>query len=274
LYYRADLLEKYGKEVPTTYTELFATAQEINEAEGGDMYALVGSLANGEGMTCNAVEWFYSNGGEVIDSNGTILIDSPQNVEILQMMTDAYEANLLPEGVLSYGSGDARASMFQGKQVFMRAWPKAFAMGQDASKSQVAGKLGVSPLPRGPQGTRGKSVVGGWQLFLNKYSESKDEAVKFMKFYASEYAQKLHALNDSYLPARRALYEDADILEKYPHYSQFPAILETAVARPQSPYYSEISSILSAEVQNAMKGSKSPAQALADAQKAMEAVGK
>ena len=95
-----------------------------------------------------------------------------------------------------------------------------------------------------------------------------------MKFYASEYAQKLHALNDSYLPARRALYEDADILEKYPHYSKFPAILETAVARPQSPYYSEISSILSAEVQNAMKGSKSPAQALADAQKAMEAVGK
>jgi multiple sugar transport system substrate-binding protein len=274
LYYRADLLEKYGKEVPTTYTELFATAQEINAREGGDMYALVGSLANGEGMTCNAVEWFYSNGGEVIDSNGTILIDSPQNVEILKMMTDAYEANLLPEGVLSYGSGDARASMFQGKQVFMRAWPKAFAMGQDASKSQVAGKLGVSPLPRGPQGTMGKSVVGGWQLFLNKYSENKDEAVKFMKFYASEYAQKLHALNDSYLPARRALYEDADILEKYPHYSQFPAILETAVARPQSPYYSEISSILSAEVQNAMKGSKSPAQALADAQKAMEAVGK
>ncbi|WP_321301941.1 ABC transporter substrate-binding protein [uncultured Sphaerochaeta sp.] len=274
LYYRADLLEKYGKEVPTTYTELFATAQEISAREGGDMYALVGSLANGEGMTCNAVEWFYSNGGEVIDSNGTILIDSPQNVEILKMMTDAYEANLLPEGVLSYGSGDARASMFQGKQVFMRAWPKAFAMGQDASKSQVAGKLGVSPLPRGPQGTMGKSVVGGWQLFLNKYSENKDEAVKFMKFYASEYAQKLHALNDSYLPARRALYEDGDILEKYPHYSQFPAILETAVARPQSPYYSEISSILSAEVQNAMKGSKSPALALADAQKAMEAVGK
>jgi multiple sugar transport system substrate-binding protein len=274
LYYRSDLLEKYGKPVPKTYEELFATAAQINNAEGGGLYALVGSLANGEGMTCNAVEWFYSNNGEVIGSDGSIRINSPQNVEILSLMVDAHKNRLMPEGVLSYGSGDARASMFQGKQVFMRAWPKAYAMGQDATKSQVAGKLGVAPLPKGPQGTSGKSVVGGWQLFLNKNSKQKDAAIKFMKFYASEYAQKLHALNDSYLPARRSLYADADILAKYPYYSLFPSILESAVARPQSPYYAEISAILSAEVQNAMKQSKSPSQALADAQKAMMNVGK
>ena len=33
LYYRADLLEKYGKEVPTTWTEMTETAQEIMTAE-------------------------------------------------------------------------------------------------------------------------------------------------------------------------------------------------------------------------------------------------
>ncbi len=274
LYYRSDLLSKYGKDVPKTYSELFATAEEINTKEGGGMYALVGSLANGEGLTCNAVEWFYSNGGQVIGENGKILIDSPQNREILQIMVEAYQNNLMPEGVLSYGSGDARSSMFQGKQVFMRAWPKAYAMGQDPAKSQVVGKLGVAPLPRGPQGTMGKSVLGGWQLFLNKNSKHKEASIEFMKFYASEYAQKLHALNDSYMPARSALYTDKDILEKYPYYSDFPQVLETAVPRPQSPYYAEISAILSAEVQNAMKGSKSAPKALADAQKAMEQVGR
>lgn len=274
LYYRKDLLEKYGKDVPTTYTDLFATAQEINQKEGGGLYALVGSLANGEGLTCNAVEWFYSNGGQVIGKDGSILINSPQNRQILEMMSDAYKNKLMPEGVLSYGSGDARSSMFQGKQVFMRAWPKAYAMGQDPVKSQVMGKLGVAALPRGPQGTIGKSVLGGWQLFMNKNSKHKEASVKFMKFYASEYAQKLHALNDSYMPAITSLYGDKDILEKYPYYNEFPQALKTAVPRPQSPYYAEISSILSAEVQNAMKGSKSASQALGDAQKAMEQVGK
>ncbi len=272
LYYRKDLLEKYGLDVPKTYDKLFETAKIINENEDTNRYALVGSLSNGEGLTCNAVEWFYSNNGEVIDDNGNIVIDSENNRQILQILVDAYQNKLLPEGVLSYGSGDARASMFQDKQIFMRAWPKAYAMSQDPDKSQVVGKIGVSPLPSGPMGDHGVGVVGGWQLFLNKNSVNKDAAIKFMKFYSSEYAQKLHALNDSYMPARKALYSDSDILAKYPYYELFPSVLDVATARPQSPYYSEISSILSAEVQNAMKGAKTVEQALSDAQSAMEKI--
>lgn len=274
LYYRSDLLAKHGKAVPKTYDELWKTAADINAKEGGGLYALVGSLANGEGMTCNAVEWFYSNGGSVIAPDGKIVINSPQNVEILQMMADAYAKKLMPEGVLNYGSGDARASMFQGKQVFMRAWPKAYAMGQDPKSSQVAGKLGVAPLPRGPQGARGVSVLGGWQLFMNKNSKNKDAAALFMKFYASEYAQKQHALKDTFLPALTHLYADKDILSAYPFYSMFPEIFTTAAPRPKSPFYAEISGILSTEVQNAMKGVKTASRALADAQSAMEKVGR
>ncbi|MBU0927435.1 MAG: ABC transporter substrate-binding protein [Spirochaetes bacterium] len=274
LYYRSDLLKKYGKAVPSTYDELFKTAEEINAKEGGGMYALVGSLANGEGLTCNAVEWFYSNGGAVIAPNGAIVIDSAQNAQILEAMVSAYQKKLMPEGVLSYGSGDARASMFQGKQVFMRAWPKAYAMSQDPKNSTVVGKLGVAPLPRGPQGRQGISVLGGWQLFLNKNSRNKAAAAKFMEFYAGEYAQKLHALKDTFLPARKSLYSDKDILSAYPFYGMFLDVFKTAAPRPQSPFYAEISGILSTEVQNAMKGSKTAARALADAQAAMEKVGR
>lgn len=273
LYYRTDLLEKYGKDIPETYEELFATAEEIKNAEGTDLYALVGSLAAGEGMTCNAVEWFYSNGGQVIDDAGNIVINSPENVEILQMMADAYKAGKMPEGVLSYSSGDARASMFHQHQVFMRAWPKDYAMGQDPTQSEIVGNLGVAPLPRGPQGEKGVSVVGGWQLFLNKNSKHKAEAIEFMRFYSSEYAQKLHALNDSYIPARTSIYYDEEVLAKYPWFSFLPDILSDAASRPKTPYYAEISSIISTETQNAMKGSKTAAQALADAQAAMERVG-
>ncbi len=235
LYYRSDLLEKYNHDVPSTYSELFSISEEIIQKENSGMYALVGSLANGEGLTCNAVEWFYSNGGAVID-NDKIVIDSPRNVQILQLMVDAYENNLMPEGVLSYGSGDARASMFQEKQVFMRAWPKAYAMGQDPANSKVVGKLGVAPLPRGPQGSKGISVLGGWQLFMNKNSENKEAAALFMQFYAGEYAQKLHALNDTYLPARKSLYQDKDMLSAYPFYAMFPQVFETAEPRPKTPF--------------------------------------
>ena len=67
LYYRADLLEKYGRDVPTTWQEMTETAQIIMDgerAEGDDdMWGFVFQGAAYEGLTCNAQEWIVSNGG-------------------------------------------------------------------------------------------------------------------------------------------------------------------------------------------------------------------
>lgn len=277
LYYRKDLLDAYGKDVPETWTELKNTAHEIVTAErqkGNEMYGLAGSMKQYEGLTCNAVEWFYSNGGAVIDEEGNIVIDSEENRMILQLIKDMVDLELFPKGVLSYGSGDARASMFQGNQVFLRAWPKAYALSQNPDNSKVVGKLGVAELPRGEMGSRGHSTLGGWQLFLSKDSKNKEEAVTFMKFYTSEMAMKLHAINDSYLPARTSLYSDSEILEANPFFGMIKDVLANAVPRPKTPFYAETSSIIQVEVQNALNGNKSVSEALSDAQEKMEKVGK
>ena len=276
LYYRKDLLNEYNKEVPETWEELKNTSLEIVTAEreaGNEMYGMAGSMKQYEGLTCNAVEWFYSNGGTVIDDSGNIKINTPENKEILALIREMVELDLYPEGILSYGSGDVRASMFQGNQVFMRAWPKAYALSMNDESSNVVGKLGVAELPRGKSGEMGHSTLGGWQLFVSKNSTHKAEALQFMKFYASEYAMKLHALNDSYLPARAALYSDEEILAANPFFGMIEDILANAVPRPKTPFYAETSSIIQVEVQKALNGSKSVDQALEDAQVALEKVG-
>ena len=68
------------------------------------MYGMAGSMKQYEGLTCNAVEWFYSNGGTVLDEEGNIVIDSPQNIKILSLIKEMIDMNLYPEGILSYGS--------------------------------------------------------------------------------------------------------------------------------------------------------------------------
>ncbi len=277
LYYRKDLLAKYGKSVPATWDELKETSLEIvtgERAEGNEMYGLTGSMKQYEGLTCNAVEWFYSNGGSVIDEDGNISINSPENVEILNLVREMVELELFPGGVLSYGSGDARASMFQGNQVFLRGWPKAYALSMNPDNSTVVDLLGVAELPRGASGTRGHSTLGGWQLFLSKNSTKKEAALKFMMFYASEYAMKLHAINDSYLPARSSLYSDSDILAANPFFGMIEDVLTNAVPRPKSPFYAETSAVIQVEVQNALSGAKTVEQALADAQAEIEKIGK
>lgn len=275
-YYRKDLLEAYGEKVPTTWEELRDTANKIVTAErakGNEMYGMAGSMKQYEGLTCNAVEWFWSNGGDILAADGTPMIDSAENRQALELIKEMVDLTLFPEGILSYGSGDVRSMMFGGKLVFMRAWPKSWALSQNPDQSDVVGKLGVAELPRGASGDRGHSTLGGWQLFLSKDSRNKEAALKFMKFYTSDYAMKLHAINDSYLPARRALYDDAEILEVNPFYGMIPGILENAMPRPMTPYYAETSAVIQLETQNALSGKKSVDQALTDAQAALEQIG-
>lgn len=156
----------------------------------------------------------------------------------------------------------------------MRAWPKAWALSQNPENSDVVGKLGVAEIPGSASGTPGHSTLGGWQVFLAKDSKNKEAAIKFMKFYTSEYAMKLHAINDSYLPARRSLYSDPEILKVNPFFGMISGVLEGAVPRPQTPFYAETSSVIQVEVQNALTGKKTAAEALKDAQKGLEQIGK
>jgi trehalose/maltose transport system substrate-binding protein len=85
LYYRTDLLEKYNKEVPTTWADLEATAQEIMDGEraegNNDMWGFVFQGNAYEGLTCDALEWVMSNGGgQIVEADGTISINNHNSV--------------------------------------------------------------------------------------------------------------------------------------------------------------------------------------------------
>lgn len=90
LYYRADLLEKHGASVPSTWEELTATAQMIQDAERAEgNSAIWGFVWQGnayEGLTCNALEWVKSfGGGQIVEPDGTISINNPQAVAAVEM---------------------------------------------------------------------------------------------------------------------------------------------------------------------------------------------
>ena len=134
LYYRKDLLEKYGEEVPTTWEELTATAQKIQDGERGegttDLWGYVWQGAAYEGLTCNALEWVKSNGGgQIIEPDGTISIYNENAVKALEM-AKGWVGTISPPGVLSYMEEESRGVWQTGNAVFMRNWPYAYATRQ------------------------------------------------------------------------------------------------------------------------------------------------
>ncbi|KKB80229.1 ABC transporter substrate-binding protein [Devosia soli] len=269
LYYRKDLLEKYGKSVPTTWTELEATAKEIMDAErGAGASELWGFVFQGnayEGLTCDALEWVVSNGGgQIIEADGTISINNEQAAAAIDRAA-GWVGTIAPDGVLAYMEEESRGVWQLGNAVFMRNWPYAYAL-SNGDDSAVKGKFDVAPLPAGDgEGARSAATLGGWNMAVSKYSPDQDAAIELVKFLASEEVQKERAINQSNLPTIPALYEDKDVLAASPFMANWKAIFEQAVPRPSAPTktnYNEVSSLFWSAVHDTLSGNGTAAENL------------
>ena len=273
LYYRKDLLEKYNKPVPTTWDELTETAKFIMNEEGGNMSGHAGSWKQYEGLTCNLTEFIWSYGGHVLDENGNVVLNSKESIAALTRMSDMVNKDqITPEGVVTFGSGGARAVFFAGDMVFLRDWPSGWGKSQDPEKSKVVDKVGIAALPAGSAEQKSYSTLGGWQVMVSSFSEHKEEAIAFAKFRASEYAQIEMAKRVSHIPSLKGLYENDEVLEAMPFLEQMYPAIANAYPRPKTPFYAELSNILQVETQQALIGNKTPEQAILDADASIKAL--
>ncbi|MCX5518140.1 ABC transporter substrate-binding protein [Kaistia defluvii] len=269
LYYRKDLLEKYGKQPPKTWDELAATAKEVQdkerEAGSKDIWGFVWQGNSYEGLTCNALEWVKSNGGgQIIEADGEISINNPQAAAALDR-AKGWVNTISPPGVLAYQEEEARGVWQTGNAVFMRNWPYAYGLGNGAD-SAVKDKFDVVPLPAGSgEGAKSAATLGGWNLAVSKYSKNPKEAIELVKFIASPEMQKLKALKASNLPTIQALYDDADIAKGQPIIPRWKEVFQNAVPRPSAPTkvkYNEVSSNFWTATHDTLSGNGSAADNL------------
>ncbi|MGN6489190.1 MAG: ABC transporter substrate-binding protein [Devosia sp.] len=269
LYYRKDLLEKYGKEVPKTWAELEATAKEIQDGEraagNADMWGFVWQGNAYEGLTCDALEWVKSNGGgQIVEADGTISINNPQAAAAIDRAA-SWVDNISPPGVLSYGEEESRGVWQLGNAVFMRNWPYAYALGSSAD-SAIKGKFDVTTLPMGDgEGARSAATLGGWNLAVSKYSPDQEAAIRLVKFLSSPDEQKRRAIEQTNLPTLVATYDDPEVAEKAPIIPLWKDVFQNAVPRPSAPTgtkYNEVSSLFWSAVHETLSGNGTAAENL------------
>ncbi|WP_294982315.1 ABC transporter substrate-binding protein [Tabrizicola sp.] len=268
LYYRTDLLEKYGKTPPKTWAELAETAKAIQDgerAEGkADMWGFVWQGNAYEGLTCNALEWVKSfGGGQIVEADGTISINNENAVAALEA-AKSWVGTISPDGVLAYQEEEARGVWQTGNAVFMRNWPYAYTLG-NGDDSAVKGLFGVTTLPVGKDGDSSAATLGGWNVAVSKYSTKQDAAVSLALYLAGPEAQKTRALIASNLPTIVALYDDPEIAEKQPIIPQWKDVFLNAVPRPSAPTlgkYNEVSAKFWSAVHNTLSGEGSAAENL------------
>ena len=160
LYYRQDLLEQYGKQVPATWNDLRQVALEI-KAEESLPSGFVWQGAPYESLTCNALELIWAHGGKVLDEQGQAVFDSPETHAALQEMLDFVTQGASPPEVATYNETSSLSAFGGGEAVFVRNWTYAWDR-LNQTDSPVAGRVGLAPLP--------VSCLGGLSLALSSHS--------------------------------------------------------------------------------------------------------
>lgn len=258
LFYRKDIIDK----APATWDELITMAK-ASKGKGtpATKYGFVAQGKQYEGLVCDAVEWIAAYGGQVTDSDGKIVINSPESIKGLTKMKDLYKsADIVPKDITTFTEPESDTMFLQGESVFMRNWPYVWTRGNDEKLSKVIGKFDLDSLPKGD--SKAAACLGGWVTMINKNTKHADEAWQFLKFMCGPEGQKISALEGGYAPTLKSLYQDKDIKEKQPHFEKMSKGFEAAVPRPVSPVYSKLSEIMQIEVFKMLTDKQTPEEAV------------
>ena len=278
LYYRKDLLAKYGfKNPPKTWQEMAMQAKKIQDGEQKTNKNFYGYVFQGkayEGLTCDALEWINSfKGGTIIDSKGTITINNPNAIAALSFFAKQIKL-ISPPAVTTYDEEGARAVWQSGNAAFMRNWPYAYSL-SEAKDSPVAGKFGASALPKGGVTGQSSAAQGGWGLAVSKFSKYPKESASLVQYLSSNAVQKERAIKGSYNPTIPALYKDAELLKATPIFGSLYDVFTGSVARPATitgAKYNQVSSMFWTAVSNTIQGTGSAATNLRNLESQLKAL--
>ena len=257
LYYRTDLLKKYGyKTPPKTWNQLFSMAAKIQAGEQKTNANFAGFVFQGnayEGLTCNSLEWLASAGGGHFIDNGKVTINNAKAATILDAMRNQI-GKITPRGVTTYQEDQTEHAFDNGDAAFARNWPYQYGIGAGAG-SKVKGKFSVTTLPHGANGNP-VGTVGGWQLAVSKYSKHKDAAIEFVRYMTSPAVEKFDAITNSNVPTIASVAKDKAVVRTNPYLK--PAIASVArVTRPAKylgTHYNEASKVIYQGVNQILNG--------------------
>ena len=248
LFYRTDQVDA----VPATWQEVYA------EAAKGDGIVYQGSAY--EGLTVNFLALAFAAGGSVLSEDGSkSTIDSPENLKALQFMVDGIKDGAAPKAVTTMTEEPARRAWEAGRATFMRNWPYAYALSQQAPK--VKGKFAVAPYPEFEGGGKA-AILGGHNMVISVYSKNPGLMLKFIDFATSAERMKRNAIKYSKAPVLGETYQDPDVQKALPFAENLQQSVEQAKSRPVSPVYPQISEAIFKNVNQALAGEASPEDAL------------
>nr|WP_290223648.1 ABC transporter substrate-binding protein [Trichocoleus desertorum] len=260
LYYRKDLLDAAGLKPPETFTELMQVSQTLQKSKAVP-WGYVWQGRQYEGAAAMFVEVLAGSGGFWIDpQTKAVGLDRPESVQAVQFLLDTIQTGISPPGVVTYQEEEARRLFQSGAAAFVRNWPYAWPLA-NAEDSPIRGKIAIKPMVHAP-GQESAACQGGWGWGIAKTTRHPKEAWEAVQYLTSLETQRKVTLSTGYLPSRRSLYNDPEIVRTYDFFPAMLNVLENAALRPPIAQYAQASDVLQRYLSAALTGQMTPQRAM------------
>ncbi len=252
LYYRKDLLDAAGLQVPTTWDQLVAAAQGL-QSSNKVKYGFLWQGKQAEVLVCDLVEFVGSAGGRILGTDGkSVQLGDQQAVQATQFMYDTMnKLNISPKDLLSWDEEPSRRPFTAGQAAFLRNWSYVYNIAQDKTESQVVDKVGVAPLPAF-SGGKSTACLGGYQYGVSASSKHKDAAVEFVKWLSNPDTQLKFATDVGLAPTRPAVFDRPELAKANPFMVKLKDVFTGGTPRPVTPKYPQVSLALQSGVSKAL----------------------
>ena len=246
---------------PATWQELLTAASKLTKKneKGEFVRSGVGLRDNIDIFAC----FYFSSGGEWLDSTGKLAIGGTTGQKALQFMVDLINKHK----VAAYMSGYWDADFGAGKT----AMYYTSSPGLSYTESAVAGKFewAVAPLPSSDAKFKGTPVAGTDLAIYSKSTKAEQDAAwTFVKWMVEPMQTAKWAIGTSYIPVRKsAIYLNImkEHFAKNPKAEQSLKQLNNIKYDPNLSAWNGIRGDISTAVQKAILAKATVAEALAEA---------
>ncbi len=266
LFYNTEMLKKAGiNEPPKTWDELAQDAKIIKD-KGIVQFPIVSSWSQAEAVICDYATIAAGYGGGLYDGSKPAF-DKGGSLDAVRWMTASIKDGISNPNSKEYSEEDVRKVFSAGDAAFALNWTYMYAKANDPAESKIVGQVGVEPAPRVAGKSTASAVNGSMALGITSGSTHPDTAWKYITFLTSQPEQNKFAQLS--LPIWKSSYDDAAVTKNQ---EPLVAAAKTSIAimtpRPTVVNYQEVSTILQAQIENALAGKATPEAAMAEASKA------
>lgn len=262
LFWNKALFDEAGVNMPDgpkTFEDVVAAAKLVHENTDAAGFGL--AAADFDSTMHQFLNWMYSNGGEVINTDGDVVFNSPNNVETLGFYRDV--AQYAQEGPLGYRAHELRP-LFANGTIGMYIGPP---WGRGTAE-QVDYRLSLVP-----SGSMGESstvmVLDSFTVF--KGTGHENAAIDLVKYLTATEQQTPFDELGATTPIRIGAATDALIAED-PTWAPFINSIPSGGPEPLMEDYLAMQEVINQGIQGVILGEVSPEDTARDIQEGLEAI--